>query len=99
MPRDEPDPKIGAGHASAMFRQGLRELRGAMYPESNVAQMPEYGLYGTRTPGEIAESRRSESLELEEEQRGSVLDERLQQVEASRDVHEREDKDKDLSKE
>jgi hypothetical protein len=52
-------PKIGEGHASAMFRQGLRELRGALYPESNVAQPPEYGLYGTQTPGEVAEARRA----------------------------------------
>lgn len=50
--------KIGEGHFGAMMRQGLRELRGAMYPDSNVAQQPEYGLYGTKTPGEVAEGRR-----------------------------------------
>lgn len=50
-------PKIGSGHASAMFRQGLRELRGAFYPESNVAQATEYGIYGTKTPGEVADGR------------------------------------------
>jgi hypothetical protein len=61
--------KIGEGHASAMLRQGLRELRAAVYPESNVAQQPEYGLYGTRTPGEVAESRREdrESRDIERE--------------------------------
>ncbi|NUQ50119.1 MAG: hypothetical protein HUU27_09415 [Phycisphaerae bacterium] len=37
MAREESTQKIGAGHASAMFRQGLAELRGALYPESNVA--------------------------------------------------------------
>ncbi len=42
--------KIGSEHAGAMWRQGLRELRGAMYPESNVAQQAEYGIYGTSTP-------------------------------------------------
>lgn len=36
--KSEPEVKIGAGHASAMFRQGLRELRASLYPESNVAQ-------------------------------------------------------------
>jgi hypothetical protein len=75
--------KIGEGHASAMARQGLRELRGALYPESNVAQNPEYGLYGTKTPGEIAEDRRPEERDLEEENgkdRGSVIDERLNQA-------------------
>ena len=37
---------------TAMFRQGLRELRAALYPESNVAQPPEYGLYVVRPPGQ-----------------------------------------------
>ena len=92
MERNETDMKIGAGHAHAMFRQGLRELRGAMYPESNVAQPAEYGLYGTRTPGEVAESRRSETMDLEEE-RGSILGDRLAKAEASRDVRGREDKE------
>lgn len=88
MPANEDlPPKIGQGHAEAMLRQGLKELRGALYPESNVAQQPEYGLYGTRTPGEVAESRRSESLDLEQEK--SVLSERM------REVSGREDQDRD----
>lgn len=75
-------PKWGSEHASAMFRQGLRELRGALYPESNVAQQPEYGLYGTVTPGEVAEARRGEELNLDEEPtHGSILGEKLQQLE------------------
>jgi len=75
-------PKWGSEHASAMFRQGLRELRGALYPESNVAQQPEYGLYGTVTPGEVAESRRSDERSLDEEPtHGSILGEKLQQLE------------------
>jgi hypothetical protein len=89
--------KIGEGHAAAMGRQGLRELRGALYPESNVAQQPEYGLYGTRTPGEVAESRRDDVRGLEEEQsmdRGSILGDRLRQAEG-RDVHGRDDKELD----
>jgi len=81
--------KIGAGHASAMARQGLHELRAAIYPESNVAQQPEMGTYGTLTPGEVADSRKAEGQEREEgttydygEESGSVLGERLQQAEA-----------------
>jgi hypothetical protein len=92
MPSEDSDPKIGAGHASAMVRQGLRELRAAMYPGSNVAQPAEYGLYGTRTPGEVAESRRSDSLDLEEE-RSSVLSDRLRQAEVSHGVHGRDGKE------
>ncbi|MDX1968839.1 MAG: hypothetical protein SFV23_16815 [Planctomycetaceae bacterium] len=71
--------KIGTGHASAMARQGLRELRGALYPESNVAQSAEYGLYGTMTPGEVAETRRDQTLNLEQEapRQGTVVDQRL----------------------
>ncbi|MGH7243430.1 MAG: hypothetical protein ACREJD_08450 [Phycisphaerales bacterium] len=56
---------IGSGHASAMFRQGLAELRGALYPDSNVAQPTLYGIVGTRTPGEVAESRRAAELDQE----------------------------------
>lgn len=84
MARDQPDPKIGAGHAEAMFRQGLAELRNALYPQSNVAQPAQYGLYGTKTPGEVAESRRSEERDLNEEPR-STVGERLERAEQARD--------------
>ncbi len=72
--------KLGDGHASAMFRQGVRELRGALYPESNVAQQPEYGLVFTQTPGEVAEARRGQTLDLEQEspQQESVLADSMQ---------------------
>jgi hypothetical protein len=83
--RDSPEPKIGAGHLSAMARLGLREMRGAMYPESNVAQPnAEYGLYGTRTPGEVAEARRLDGLDGDQEQ-SSVLADRLRQAESRDD--------------
>ena len=90
--------KIGEGHISAMGRQGIRELRAAMYPESNVAQPAEYGLYGTRTPGEVAEARRSDERDLEEEGQGrSIVDERLEQA---KDRGDRDDgsKDRDLER-
>ena len=71
--------KFGTGHVSAMGRQGLRELRAALYPESNIAQTAEYGLYGTMTPGEVAEARRGETLDLEQEtpQSSSVIEQRM----------------------
>ena len=50
-------PKFGAGVLSAYGRQGLAEIRGALYPESNVAQPTEYGMWGTPTPGEVASDR------------------------------------------
>lgn len=82
--KDEPVQKIGEGHAAAMLRMGLKELRGALYPESNVAQPAEYGLYGTKTPGEVAEARRSFEPVLEEE-KGSVVADRLRQAESRDD--------------
>ncbi len=85
-------PKIGAGHPGAMGRQGLRELRGMLYPESNVAQPAEYGLYGTRTPGEVAEERRESEQDLDEEPR-SVVDAQVKRAEIARDVHGRADRE------
>ena len=73
--------KIGAGSFSAWMRTGLREARNLLYPDSNVATTPEYGMYGTKTPGEVADARRSDaSAELnpdEEMSQGSVLEGRL----------------------
>jgi hypothetical protein len=92
--------KIGEGHLAAMGRQGLKEMRNALYPGSNVSQQPEYGLYGTRTPGEVAEARRDNGRDFEEEKtadRGSILEDRMRQAE-SRDVHGRDDKALDLER-
>ena len=59
--RDGPEkPKIGAGALAAMGRQGLNELRAAIMPDSNIAQPTETGMYGTATPGEIADGRAHE---------------------------------------
>lgn len=41
----------------AFFRQGLHELGAALYPAGTVAQHPEYGMPGTRTPGEVQAGR------------------------------------------
>ena len=57
MDERQSEQKIGVGHAGAMFRQGLSELRGILYPESNVAQPSQIGLYGTMTQGEVMKER------------------------------------------
>jgi hypothetical protein len=62
MPDEKQEPKIGAGHASAMARLGLAELRAAfVVSDSNIVQPSPYGIYGTKTPGEVQEERRSSS--------------------------------------
>ena len=61
---------------------------------SNVAQQAEYGVFGMKTPGEVAESRRGEEIDLEDEiakGRNSILDDRMRQAEG-RDGHGRNDK-------
>jgi hypothetical protein len=57
QPAKEPVKKIGAGHAAAMGRLGLRELRNAFNPSRESVADTEMGLYGTQTQGEIAQSR------------------------------------------
>jgi len=66
---------------SAMARQGLRELRAVIYPESNIAQPPVYGIAGELTPGEIRDAREPNVRDADEE-KGSVLEEHLRQAEA-----------------
>lgn len=84
MAKGQRTPKWGSEHAAAMFRQGLSELRAALYPESNIAQPGQLGLYGTKTSGEIMVDRRPDERDPDE-QHLSVLDERLKQ--AGRDIH------------
>ncbi len=101
MAADDKTPqKWGSEHAGAMFRQGIRELRAAVYPESNIAQQAEYGVYGTKTPGEVAEDRRGDGRDLEDEtskDSGSILGDRLREAE-SRDHQGRDDKGLDLDR-
>jgi hypothetical protein len=52
-------PKIGSGHAQAMARLGLRELRNALNPSRESVADSEIGLYGSQTQGEIAQARGS----------------------------------------
>lgn len=59
--------KIGEGHAGAMFRLGMKELRNAMNPSRESAADSEIGLYGSMTQGEIAQARGSYGLDAEQE--------------------------------
>lgn len=82
-PGNPPQPKIGDGHANAMFRQGLSELRASLYTGSNIAQSAEYGLYGHQTPGEIAADRKPDPTPtLEEEPIQSPLQQSMKEAES-----------------
>jgi hypothetical protein len=49
--------KIGEGHAEAMARLGLAELRNAFNPSKEAVSDKDMGLYGVATQGEIADAR------------------------------------------
>ncbi|MBI5433753.1 MAG: hypothetical protein HZA52_13055 [Planctomycetes bacterium] len=83
MADEKTEPKLGAGHASAMFRQGLSELRGVLYAESNVAQPPQYGMYGVPTPSEVSNERVNVGRD---EAPRSFLEERMPSPEPAQDV-------------
>jgi hypothetical protein len=65
--------KIGEGHASAMLRLGLKELRNAANPSRESVADQEIGLYGTLTQGEIADARGGPGHGPEQERRGATL--------------------------
>lgn len=69
--------KIGEGHAAAMFRLGLKELRNAINPSRESMADQEIGVFGTLTQGEIADARDGPGKGSEQESRvGNVsLDE------------------------
>lgn len=54
QPAKPPHRKIGQGHAAAMGRLGLRELRNAFNPSPQSVADTEMGLYGTAGPMEAA---------------------------------------------
>lgn len=56
-------PKLGAGHASAMWRAGLKEMANILpaFPDS-IQPVEELGLAGTKLPGEVYDAKK-ESLE------------------------------------
>ncbi len=65
--------KIGDGHAAAMGRLGLKELRNAFTPSRESVADAEIGLYGTQTQGEIAEARNGPGQGPEQESRNKGL--------------------------
>ncbi len=82
--------KIGEGHLGKMFDLGGREIGGLFYHDSNIAQPS----YPRRGGYEV--SKETESPTIEE---GSILDDRLKQVEMSRDDDGRDDRSQDLDRE
>ncbi len=76
---DKTESKIGDGHAAAMVRKGWHELGAAMYTGSNiVSQQNEYGIFGSITPGEVANSREGNKAADEEKQHeASIVDDRI----------------------
>ncbi|MGL4550589.1 MAG: hypothetical protein ACRC33_05335, partial [Gemmataceae bacterium] len=50
--------KFGEGHAAAMARLGLAELRNAANPSKESVADKDMGLYGSATQGEIAQARK-----------------------------------------
>jgi hypothetical protein len=65
--------KIGEGHAGAMFRLGLKELRNALNPSRESVADQEIGVYGTLTQGEIADARGGPGQGPEQEARDNKL--------------------------
>lgn len=80
-------PRIGAGHFEAMGRQGLAELRAAMYSGSNVAQPPGPGLYGTATQAEVMQQREAEPRSADEPTQ-SIFDGRMPESHVDARAHE-----------
>lgn len=77
---DEYSQPMGAGHASAMFRLGLAEIRAAStFSESNITQPSPYGIYGVATPQEVLADKQGEVREQDEQP--SILGDRLEQAE------------------
>ncbi len=66
------ESKIGSGHASAMGRQGLaRAASGSISGVQPWRSPAEYGTYGTKTPGEVAEDRRGDEHAADKDVQGS----------------------------
>ena len=65
--------KIGEGHAAAMFRLGLKELRNIFNPSRESVADQEIGLAGTATQGEIADARGGPGKGSEQESRGGTM--------------------------
>ena len=82
--------KIGEGHAAAMGRLGLAELRNAFNPSKESVADRDMGLYGQATQGEIANARsgpgdgpEQESLTMDDLR--AAAQEKVQENERGRD--------------
>jgi hypothetical protein len=74
MAEEDKRPKLGAGHASAMLRAGVKELAQVLpaFPDG-VRPVEEPGLAGNLTPQEIVQDKRNYDQMLDEyAARGSV---------------------------
>ena len=67
MAEEREQPKIGAGHVSAMGRAGLKELSQALqaFPDSNIRGVEEPGLAGNLTPQEVVHGKKEYESMLE----------------------------------
>lgn len=71
----------------AYFRQGLHELGSVFYGHGTAAQHAEYGMLGTKTPGQVADAYKPEKGMQKEGDRSanepglSSLDARVRQAE------------------
>jgi hypothetical protein len=89
--------KIGEGHAAAMFRLGLKELRNALNPSRESVADNEIGLVGTETQGEIAKARRGPGSGPEQESTATVS---LDDIRAyARELSQVEDRGREQSRE
>lgn len=86
--------KIGAGHAEAMFRLGLKELRNAANLSRESCADNEIGLAGTMTQGEIAEARGGPGQGPEQESSKTTSLDELRKEAEERRTHDQ-DRDND----
>jgi len=98
--------KFGEGHAAAMGRLGLKELRNAASPSRESVADNEIGLYGTLTQGEIADARGGPGAGSNQEKRNGTMSledlrghakERAQ--EAERGMERGQDRDRSMERE
>ena len=90
--------KIGEGHAAAMFRLGLKELRNAINPSRDSVADQEIGVYGSATQGEIADARDGPGKGSNQESRIENLS--LDDVRASaKELSQADDRSKEQGKE
>lgn len=74
-------PKIGAGHMSAMLRQGLKEIQAMVYADSNIGREPEVGTFGNPTQSQIVDQQNPDKAP-------SVVDAHVQDARASKAARE-----------